>query len=175
LAAETGETEVTMRRAATAKVLLTGALLAAVLCACGTAAANAPAPAGTAISPAADASSATVSVCQQIRSDLASRMDSLGEAMGDYLGYQAADDDKDVVAARRAVTAQVNALGSDISRAGRAATDETLRAAAEKASTAVDRVVASSDFFDDIDSLSDIPAAIDKISDAAQPVADACS
>jgi phage shock protein A len=94
--------------------------------------------------------------------------------MGDYLGYRTADDDDDVVEARRAVTAQVNALGSDISRAGRNASDESVRSAAARASAAVDRVVASSNFFDDIDSLSDIPAAIDKISDAAQPVADAC-
>ena len=101
-------------------------------------------------------------------------MDSLGEAIGDYLGYRTADDDDDVVEARRAVTTQVKALGSDISRAGRDASDQTVRAAAAKSSAAVDRVVATSDFFDDIDSLSDIPAAIDKISDAAQPVADAC-
>ena len=38
-----------MRRTATAKVLVTGALLAALLGACGTEAANAPAPAGTAV------------------------------------------------------------------------------------------------------------------------------
>jgi hypothetical protein len=163
-----------MRRTATAKVLVTGALLAALLGACGTEAANAPAPAGTAVLPSADASGATVNVCHQIRADLTSRMDSLGEAMGDYLGYRTADDDDDVVEARRAVTVQVKALGSDISRAGRAASDESLRSAAAKASAAVDRVVASSNFLDDIDSLSDIPAAIDKISDAAQPVADAC-
>jgi hypothetical protein len=163
-----------MRRTATAKVFLIGAALVALLTACGTQAASSPAPAGTVVSPAADSSGARVNVCKQIRSDLASHMDSLGEAIGDYLGYKTADDDDDVADARRAVTAQVKALGSDISRAGRAATDEAVRAAAVKASAAIDRVVASSDFFDDIDSLSDIPAAIDKISDAAQPVADAC-
>ena len=160
---------------ATAKVSATGALLVALLAGCMTQAANAPSPRATAISPTADPSGATASVCQQIRSDLGSRMSSLGEALGDYLGYRAADEDDAVEDARTAVTAQVKELGAAISRVGRAANDAAIREAASKASTAVDRVAVSSDFFNDIDSLSDIPAAIDKISDAAQPIANACN
>jgi hypothetical protein len=165
-----------MRRvgAATAKVFVTGAVLVALLAACGTAAANAPAPAATVVSPAADPNGATANVCKRIRSDLSSRMSSLGETMGDYLGYRAADDDDAMADASQALTAQVKELGSAISRAGRSATDAAFREAASKASAAIDRVAASHDFLDHIDSLSDIPAAIDKISDAAQPVADAC-
>jgi hypothetical protein len=161
-------------RTATAKVSATGAVLVALLAGCGTQAANAPSPRATAVSPAADASGATATVCKQIRSDIASRMSSLGEALGDYLGYRAADDDDAVEDARKAVTARVKELGADISRVGRAANDAALRAAAAKAAEAVDRVTVSSDFFNDIDSLADIPAAIRKISDAAQPIADAC-
>jgi hypothetical protein len=160
---------------ATARVSATGVLLVALLAGCVTQAANAPSPTATAISSTADPSGATATVCKQIRSDLASRMSSLGEALGDYLGYRAADDDDDVADARAAVTAQVKALGSDISRAARSANDVAIRTAAANASAAVDRVAVSSDFFSDLDSLSDIPAAIDKISDAAQPVADACN
>jgi phage shock protein A len=102
-------------------------------------------------------------------------MSSLGEALGDYLGYRAADDDDAVEDAREAVKTQVKALGSDILRAGHAANDPAIRTAASKASAAVDRVAVSSGFFSDLDSLSDIPAAIDKISDAAQPMAGACN
>jgi hypothetical protein len=164
-----------MRRVgtATATVLATGAVLVALLTACGTATSTAPAPAIPVGSPTVDPSGATDRVCEQIRSDLASRMDSLGEAMGDYLGFRAIDDDA-IDDAREAVIAQIKALGSAISRAGRAANDEAVRVAAAKAGAAIDRVAASTEFFEDIDSLSDIPAAIDKISDAAQPIADAC-
>jgi hypothetical protein len=165
-----------MRRigTATAKVFVTGGVLVALMAACGTAAANAPTPTVTGVSPAADPSGATANVCKLIRADLSSRMNSLGEAMGDYLGYRAADDAGAMDDAGQAVTAQVKELGSAISRAGHSATDAAFRAAALKASTAIDRVAASHDFLDDIGSLSDIPAAIDKVSDAAQPVADAC-
>jgi hypothetical protein len=159
---------------ATAKVSATGAVLVALLAGCVTQAANAPSPRSTA-SPTADPSGATVTVCKQIRSDLGSRMSSLGEALGDYLGYRAADDDDAVEDARAAVTAQVKELGAAISRVGHAANDVSVRTAASKASAAVDRVAVSGDFFSDLDSLSDIPAAIDKISDAAQPITDACS
>jgi hypothetical protein len=160
---------------ATAKVSATGAVLVALLAGCVTQAANAPSPGATALSATADPSGATVTVCKQIRSDLGSRMSSLGEALGDYLGYRAADDDDAADDARAAVTAQVKELGAAISRVGRAANDISVRTAASKASAAVDRVAVSSDFFSDLDSLSDIPAAIDKISDAAQPITDACS
>ena len=160
---------------ATAKVAATGALLVSLLAGCMTQAANAPAPRTTAVSPTADSSGATATVCKQIRSDLASRMSSLGEALGDYLGYRAADDDDAVEDARVAVTAQVKEIGSAISRVGRAASDSAVREAASKASAAIDRVAASSDLFSDLDSLSDIPAAVDKISDAAQPIASACN
>ena len=96
---------------ATAKVAATGAVLVALLTGCMTQAANAPAPRTTAVSPTADSSGATATVCKQIRSDLASRMSSLGEALGDYLGYRAADDDDAVEDARVAVTAQVKEIG----------------------------------------------------------------
>ena len=125
---------------ATAKVSATGVVLLALLTGCVTQAANAPSPATTAVSPAADASGATATVCKQIRSDLANRMSSLGEALGDYLGYRAADDDDAVEDARAAVTAQVKELGADISRVGRAANDAAVRTAASKASAAVDRL-----------------------------------
>jgi hypothetical protein len=160
---------------ATAKVSATGAVLVALLAGCVTQAANAPSPGVTAVSPTADPSGVTATVCKQIRSDVASRMSSLGEALGDYLGYQAADDDDAVEDAREAVTAQVKELGAAISRAGRAANDAAIREAASKASAAVDQVAVSSDLFSGLDSLPDIPAAIDKISDAAQPIADACN
>lgn len=160
---------------ATARVSATGAVLVALLAGCATQAASAPSSTATAVSPAADPSGATATVCKQIRSDLASRMSPLGEALGDYLGYRAADDDDAAEDARAAVTAQVKELGSDIARAGRAANDAAVRTAASAAAAAVDRVAVSKEFFLDIDSLSDIPAAIDKISDAAQPVADACN
>ncbi len=160
---------------ATAKGSAIGAVLLALLAGCVTQAANAPSPAATAVSPAADPSGATATVCKQIRSDLANRMSSLGEALGDYLGYRAADDDDAVEDARAAVTAQVKELGADISRVGRAANDAAVRTAASNASAALDRLAVSSGFFTDIDALSDIPAAIDKISDAAQPIADACN
>jgi hypothetical protein len=162
-------------RSATAKVSATGAVLVALLAGCMTQAANAPGPRATAVSPTADPRGATATSCKQIRSDLASRMSSLGEAMGDYLGYRAADDDDAVEDARQAVTAQVKELGAAISRVGRATNDAAIREAASKASVAVDQVAVSSDFFSDLDSLSDIPAAIDKISDAAQPIANACN
>jgi hypothetical protein len=168
------ETGVAMRGVvgtATAKVLVTGAALIGLMAACGTAASSAPA---TVISPAADPSGATATACNQLRADLASRMDSLGEAIGDYLGYRAADDDDALQDAGVAVTGQVKALAADISRVGEAATDANVRAAASKAAAAIARVAANHDFLSDIDSLSDVPAAIDKISDAAQPVADAC-
>lgn len=162
-------------RTATAKASATGAVLVALLAGCTTQAASAPSTTATVASPAADPSGATATVCKRIRSDLAGRMSSLGEALGDYLGYRAADDDDAVADARAAVTAQVKQLGSDIARAGRAANDATIRSAASTAAAAVDRVAVSSEFFRDIDSLSDIPAAIGKISDAAQPIADACN
>jgi hypothetical protein len=168
------ETGVAMRGVvgtATAKVLVTGATLVGLMAACGTAASSTPA---TVVSPAADPSGATASVCSQIRADLTSRMDSLGDAIGDYLGYRTAGAADSLEEAGEAVTGQVKALAADISRAGEAATDADVRAAASKAAAAIARVAADHDFLSDINSLSDVPAAIDKISDAAQPVADAC-
>jgi hypothetical protein len=156
---------------AAAKVLVTGAALVGLMAACGTGASSSPA---TVISPAADPSGATTSVCNQIRADLASRMDSLGGAIGDYLGYRSAAAADAVEDAGETVTGQVKALAADISRVGEAATDANVRAAASKAAAAVNGIAANHDFLSDIDSLSDVPAAIAKISDAAQPVADAC-
>jgi len=77
VAAAKGETGARMRRiggTATAKVSATGAVLVAPPGGLYDAAAKEPSPRATAVSPAADPSGATATVCQQIRSDLASRM-----------------------------------------------------------------------------------------------------
>jgi hypothetical protein len=124
--------------------------------------------------PAGDPSGSTTAVCARIRSDLRARMGTIGAAMGKMVGADNADDHDDARTARASITAQLNAMASELSQAGAAADDSAFQAAATQAARSVSALASDSTYVSGIDSLADVPPAINKISVAVQPIADAC-
>jgi len=134
-------------------------------------------PQGTAVGSATtDAPpDATDTVCGKIRSTVSTHMSSLGTAMGRYVGYQLADNDDAVEDEQEAIDADIRSMASDISRFGATASDASLRSTAGRVARALDAIAADLDFVTDIDSMSDVPPAIDKLRDTAQPLAEECA
>ncbi|HKE66369.1 MAG TPA: hypothetical protein VKB59_17180 [Micromonosporaceae bacterium] len=115
-------------------------------------------------------------VCGRIRVEVSSHMTELGTAIGKYVGLRTADPGSDDTEdAREAVADEIKAMAADISRLGDTATDATLKTTADQVAHAIDALGANADFVTDVKSLSDVPAAIDKLSDTAQPLTDACA
>ena len=103
-------------------------------------------------------------------------MTTLGTAIGKYVGNRAADTDSDQTEdARDAVSADIEAMATEISRLGGQSTDDSIKDATTKAAQALDKIGDDQDFVTDIKSLSDVPDAIKKLSDAAAPITNACS
>jgi hypothetical protein len=118
---------------------------------------------------------ATEIVCGKIRASVSAHMTTLGTDIGKYVGYRLADGDDATEDEQEAVVAEIKSLASDISRLGATASDASLRSTAARVSHSLDTIAADSDFVPDIDSMSDVPGAVDKLTDAARPLAAACA
>jgi hypothetical protein len=163
-----------MRRA----VAIWIALAFALLVGCDTAGSTPPqdAPSLSSENAPANAPGGKVDICGKIRSEVSGHMTTLGSAIGKYVGYRAADSDSDQTEdARNAVSADIEAMATAISRLGGDATDDSIKDATSRAASALDKIGDDQDFVTDIKSLSDVPSAIKKLSDAAQPITNACS
>jgi hypothetical protein len=118
---------------------------------------------------------ATEIVCGKIRASVSAHMTTLGTDIGKYVGDRLADGDDATEDERDAVVAEIKSLASDISRLGASASDASLRSTADRVSHSLDTIADNQDFVTDIDSMSDVPGAVDKLTDAAQPLAAACA
>jgi len=101
-------------------------------------------------------------------------MTALGTALGTYVGANAADADDAAEDARETATKDLHDLAADLKRLGASAGADSVQGAAMKASDAVTAIANDSDFVSDVMSVADIPKAVDRISTATRPLADAC-
>src|SRR5262245_55909268 len=164
-----------MRKAVMAYVTIACAVLVGG-CDAVTSASDSTSPAVSDTTPRSAAVGSKSDVCGRIRVEVSSHMTELGAAMGKYVGLRTADPDSDDTEdARDAVSNEIKAMAADISRLGGTATDATLKTTADQVAHSIDAFGTNADFVTDIKSLADVPAAIDKLSDAAQPLTDACS
>ena len=124
--------------------------------------------------PTVDPAGSKTVVCAKIRADLTKRIGNIGSAMGEMIGANTADDDDGAQAAAAGITAELSGIATDITQASAVANDSSLRSAATLAASSVTALAGDNTYVGDIDSLDDIPGAINKISKAAQPIADAC-
>jgi hypothetical protein len=118
---------------------------------------------------------ATETVCGKIRASVSAHMTALGTDIGKYVGYRLADGDDATEDEREAVVTEIKSLASDISRLGATASDASLRSTADRVSQSLDTIADNPDFVSDIGSMSDVPGAVGKLKDAAQPLAAECA
>jgi hypothetical protein len=114
-------------------------------------------------------------VCGAIRTEVAAHMRPLGTALGRYVGFRSAADTPDQRAAADAVKAELAALAGAISSAGATASDPALKVITAHAASALDGLGGDATFLAVLDQMSDIPAALSRLTAAVQPVTDACS
>ena len=158
------------------RLLFAGAALIAVTLTASCGSGSDPTHVGTPASPVADSTvdNSTSAACGHIRSAVATRMTALGTALGTYVGANAADADDAAEDARETATKDLHDLAADLKRLGASAGADSVQGAAMKASDAVTAIANDSDFVSDVMSVADIPKAVDRISTATRPLADAC-
>ncbi|HKD97610.1 MAG TPA: hypothetical protein VKB69_08395 [Micromonosporaceae bacterium] len=153
-------------------VVAATAVAAATLAACTSAGGAQPAPWE---SPVAQSSSSKIAVCTQIRDAFADAMGPLGNALGKMIGSRTAGDDDDADAAGDQVVDQLKSLSKSLKDLGAGADDTGVQQAVTTATANIDKLAADPEFLSDVKDLDDVPAAIGKLSTAAQPITQACS
>jgi hypothetical protein len=159
---------------AVASVALLGAILGIAGCTVST---GGPSTAAPWSSPAGGQSGAALTksqACTRVRTSISDQMKPLGAALGQYVGYAAASDSADKSDAADAVAQEVTDLATTITGDTSAASDDGLVKAAEAATASLKTLSTDPGFLADLTTIDDIPAALNKITVAIQPLADAC-
>lgn len=122
----------------------------------------------------AGAAGAKSDVCTQVRNAITSHMAPLGTALGQYVGYRTSTDGPDQTTAATSVRTQITSIGTAITDATSGAADDPVRTAAQSAAASLKILTDDPAFLSDINTVADLPVAMDKLTAAIQPLANAC-
>lgn len=158
-----------MRRAVLPVVV---AGLAALLAGCTS---PGPAPAAPWSAPATPSGSARTAVCAQVRTAFGDAMEPLGASLGKLVGAQQAGDQSTADAAGQQAVSELRSISAKLATISATAADADLRQAITTAKGSIDQLAADPTFLSDVGSITDVPAAVGKVSTAANQIASACA
>lgn len=113
-------------------------------------------------------------VCRRVFTSISGHMTPLGTALGQFVGYRAATDAPDKATAAKAVADEITDLATAITGDTAASADGGVVMAAQTASASLTALAGDATLLSEVETLDDVLDALDKLTVALQPLADAC-